>query len=156
MNIQTKNKLLDKFIWVLILFAFFLAIWPTKFIEINSFDVPTNFYVIGAVLLTVMVLFLIETKFDFLTIFNTLWIFPLSFLGLNLLFDSSNLSKIDFLFAKEIKEFGLETKNFENRKVHEFFVENDTILYTERNREYEGDYRLFKSSLSENYYLKTK
>ncbi|MET3732985.1 hypothetical protein [Moheibacter stercoris] len=156
MNIQTKNKLLNKFIWVLILLAFFLAFWPTKFIEINSFDVPTKYYVIGAVLLTVMVLFLIETKFDFLTIINTLWVFPICLLGLYVVFDSSNLSKIDFLFTKEIKEFGLETKNFENRKVHEFFVENDTIRYNERNREYEGDYRLFKSSLSENYYLKMK
>lgn len=110
MNIHTKNRLLNKFIWVLILFAFFLAIWPTKFIEINSFDVPTIFYVIGTVFLTVVVLYFMEPKFDFLTIINTLWIFPLCFLGLNLLFDSSNLSKIDLLFVKEINEFGLETK----------------------------------------------
>src|SRR5690606_3750055 len=79
----------------------FLQVYPYHDFE-NNIRV---FQLILSLIISFFVILAIEKVHDFFTLFNCMWIIPLSFAVCFVWIKPDDLKKVDYLLAKEIKDF---------------------------------------------------
>lgn len=117
------------------------------------------FQLILSLIISFFVILAIEEVHDFFTLFNCLWIIPLSFAVCFFWIKPDDLKKADYLFSKEIKDFKLNKYKEGPWITTEFQMENDNIYFSQRpdwDSIYKGNFKVYKSRFLKSYHLLKK
>ena len=148
-----------------IILGIFISIYGVlKILDIDFLDVQpryyksVSFYLIAfSLTITILLLLLIEKKQDFFSIFNFMWLFPLTAFILWLFISPIEIAKLDFLFAKRIKEYHITKYKDGGWNVNRVEVGTDTFYFVQ-NTGYESlidskDIIVYKSRFKKYYHL---
>lgn len=144
---------------ILFLYAILMVVQFDFLVIVPNYRYVKLYWVLSlTIILSILLLIIIEKKYDFFTIFNILWI-PL-FIGIfiGLSFTPYTLRKLDFIFSKKVNDYNVEYFS-EDRyfHVHKFIYKNDDLYYYEDERWddiYKGKFKLYKSRFVDAYHLR--
>lgn len=127
-----------------------LRIYPYYEVNIRLFQFVLS------LIISFFVVLAIEKVHDFFTIFNCMWIIPLSFAILYFWITPKDLEKLDYVFSIEMKDFKTERIKEGVWDKNIIQVGNDRIYHSQRpdwETVYKGEYRLYKSRFQNYYHL---
>ena len=133
----------------------FLVVDQMQRTELNKFP----FIVIFSIIISLTIIFLIEKRFDFWSVFNFSWLTIIVFALNYIIISSYDYKIIDFSLSRNITNYKIEKYNDDSWIITRFIYEKDT-LYTYKNPKtqivYSGDYNLNKSRFQKFYYVTKK
>lgn len=144
---------------ILFLYAILMVVQFDFLVIVPNYRYVKLYWVLSlTIILSILLLIIIEKKYDFFTIFNLMWI-PL-FIGIfiGLSFTPYTLRKLDYIFSKEVKKFNVEYYQDGNLwHIHKISHQSDTIYYNQNESWediYKGKFKLYKSRFVDAYHLK--
>lgn len=144
---------------ILFLYAILMVVQFDFLVIVPNYRYVKLYWVLSlTIILSILLLIIIEKKYDFFTIFNILWI-PL-FIGIfiGLSFTPYTLRKLDFIFSKEVKDFKVEYyKEAKFWHVRKFTHQNNSLYFNQHENWddiYKGKFKLFKSRFVDAYHLR--
>lgn len=133
----------------------FLVVDQMQRTELNKFP----FIIILSIIISLTIIYLIEKRFDFWSIFNFSWLTIFVFALNYIIISYYDYKIIDFSLSRNITNYKIEKYNDDSWIITRIIYEKDT-LYTYQNPKtqivYSGDYNLNKSRFQKFYYLTKK
>jgi len=157
-----RKKLATIAFALLLCTAIFIVFWDAKLFEVYPyFDPPRMVYLpIFSVLLALLSVLAFPNKSKRISRIRFLGILVLALILSFLFIERSDLEKIDYAFSTQVKSFYHQAKKERaSWTVHTFVVDSDTIYFSQNSRRekiHEGEFELYKSNLTNHYYVRPK